>query len=97
MRKVHSKSILSTKKNKSTATFPDKKSSTRTMKGSSCVKMASQNTEQNSNHMPVSREMQKSNLLSLSQKLIQRLPGHISAEERGGGRDKGAKQCRSTF
>ena len=96
MRKVHSKSILSTKKNKSTATFPDKKS-IRTMKGSSCVKMASQNTEQNSHHMPVSREMQKSNLLSLSQKLIQRLPGHISAEERGGGKDKAAKQCRSTF
>ena len=77
MRKTHSKSQLTNKKNKSTATFIDSKKGSKTLKASSCVKVTSQNTEHNSTTQHVPIYAQKTGSLSLSQKLISKMPGQV--------------------
>jgi len=77
MRKTHSKSQLTNKKNKSTATFIDSKKGSKTLKASSCVKVSLQNTENNSTTQHLPSCMQKTTSLSLSQKLINKMPGQV--------------------
>ncbi len=66
MRKNPSKSTL-TKKNKTPYTAPESRKNSRLVKTNSCIKVNSQNTEQNSHY---NATINKSNLQSLSQKLL---------------------------
>ena len=73
MRKTHSKSTFTTKKNSShTQQHLESKKSSRVLKGSSVVKINSQNTEQTSHQFTTSNQLNKTNL---SQKLIAKMPG----------------------
>lgn len=72
MRKTSSKSVLSTRKTKTTGTIPESKKVSRVTKTNSCIKINSQNTEQNVNYnatMPINKEK----LQQLSEKLLTQL------------------------
>lgn len=72
MRKASSRSVLSTRKTKTTVTVPESKKVSRINKVNSCVKINSQNTEHNSNYN-ATLPLQKGQLQKLSEQLLEHL------------------------
>ena len=75
MRKVSSKSNMSTKKNKTVIT--DSKKNSRITKGSSCVKINSQVTEEKVQNYGGSMPVARTSSQTLSQKIMSKMPGHL--------------------
>ena len=84
MRRVGSKSVISHSKKESLGAAESRKSS-RVVRGNSCVKINSIQTEQtNHNYSKIcsgSTQLAKSNLHTLSQKLIAKMPGPVHLDK----------------
>lgn len=69
MKKVHSKSTITNKKNNTTLAIPESKKNSRVYKANSCIKINSQNTEQQSANLTLQPSLSKSNIQNCSHKM----------------------------